>query len=448
MPLFNWKAAQRSSLWSTIRGAGVVMAIRVIGAGLAFLSQVFLARVMGTYEFGLYSYAFVLLTVLSVLAPFGTDWAVLRYIPEYSARKRWRRLEGVFRGSVVFVGVVSVAIAAVAAGLIHVFSDRIGEHYVVPLYLALASLPLFALFQIYVNFARGFGWAALAYTPQYVLRPIFLIVLVAALVLVAVPASAVAVLIASLAASALAFLWQALVFHRRKPHVAQPAKPAYHARAWLTVAFSMAMFNGFQLIATYGDVLILGNFVEPDKIGIYNAAVRTASIINFVLMAMSATATPKYAELHARNQHDELRAYVVHTARWIFWPSLAGAIVLLVAGRYILLAFGPAFVDGYPVLCVLLLSNLVLAATGNVDSLLNMTGHQKVCARIMAWSGIAFIVLNFALIPLLGMIGAAIAVCASLTLKFAWMVVIAKKRLGILALVTPSLPRLGRKATV
>src|SRR5574338_137244 len=129
----------------------------------------------------------------------------------------------------------------------------------------------------------------------------------------------------------------------------------------------MAMFNGFQLIATYGDVLILGNFVEPDKIGIYNAAVRTASIINFVLMAMSATATPKYAELHARNQHDELRAYVVHTARWIFWPSLAGAIVLLVAGRYILLAFGPAFVDGYPVLCVLLLSNLVLAATGNVD---------------------------------------------------------------------------------
>lgn len=446
MPLINWKAAQRSSLWSTIRGAGVVMAIRVIGAGLAFLSQVFLARVMGTFEFGLFSYAFVLLTVLSVLAPFGTDWAVLRFIPEYVAKKRWRRLEGVFRGSVAFVALVSVVIALVAAALIYLFSARIGEHYVVPLYLALVSLPLFALFQIYVNFARAFGWAALAYTPQYILRPAFLMVLVAVLLVVSVPPTATAVLVVSLGASALAFAAQALIFHRRKPHVARPAAPAYHGRAWLTVAFSMAMFNGFQLIATYGDVLILGNFVEPDKIGIYNAAVRTASIINFVLMAMSATATPKYAELYARNRHDELRAYVTHTARWIFWPSLAGAVVLLLAGRYILLAFGPAFVEGYPVLVILVLSNLVLAATGNVDSLLNMTGHQRVCARIMVWSGIAFIALNFALIPYLGVLGAALAVWASLTLKFAWMVVVAKKRLGILALVTPSWPRLRPKA--
>ncbi|MGE5145798.1 MAG: flippase [Candidatus Eiseniibacteriota bacterium] len=446
MPLFNWKAAQRSSLWSTIRGAGVVMAIRVMGAGLAFVSQVFLARVMGTYEFGLYSYAFVLLTVLSVLAPFGTDWAVLRFIPEYAARKRWRRLEGVIRGSIAFVAVVSIVMALAGAALIYVFSDRIGEHYVVPLYLALAGLPLFALFQIYVNFSRAFGWAALAYTPQYILRPAFLMVLVLVLIVISVKTTATAVLVASLVASALAFAWQALVLHRRKPHVAQPAAPAYHGRAWLTIAFSMAMFNGFQLIATYGDVLILGNFVEPDKIGIYNAAVRAASIINFVLMAMSATATPKYAELYARNQHDELNAYVTHTARWIFWPSLAGAVVLVLAGRYILLAFGPAFVAGYPVLLILVLSNLVLAATGNVDSLLNMTGHQRVCARIMVWSGIAFIALNFVLIPIFGVIGAALAVCLSLTLKFSWMVVVAKKRLGILAVVTPSWPRLGRKA--
>ena len=300
-----------------------------------------------------------------------------------------------------------------------------------PLYLALAGLPLFALFQIYINVSRAFGWAALAYAPQYVLRPAFLMVLVLVLIVISVKTTAISVLVASLVASALAFAWQALVLHRRKPHVTEPAKPAYHGRAWLTVAFSMAMFNGFQLITTYGDVLILGNFVEPDKIGIYNASVRAASIINFVLMAMSATATPKYAELYARNQHDELRTYVTHTARWIFWPSLAGAIVL---------------VAGYPVLLILVLSNLVLAATGNVDSLLNMTGHQRVCARIMVWSGIAFIVLNFALIPLFGVVGAALAVCLSLALKFSWMVVIAKKRLGILALVTPSWPRLGRKA--
>ena len=446
IPLFNWEVPQRSRIWGTIKDASVVMAIRIIGAGLAFLSQVFFARVMGTYEFGLYSYAFVLMTVLSVLAPFGIDLAVLRFIPEYSAKKRWRRLEGIFRASVAFVGVVAVAIALVAAALIHMFSDRIGEHYVVPLYLALASLPLFALLQMYMNFARAFGWAALAYTPHFILRPSFLIVLVIGLVVISVPPTANAVLVASLAASALACAYQAITFHRRKPHVIQPATPAYHGRAWLTVAFSMAMFSGFELITMYGDVLILGDFVEPDKIGIYNAAVRTAGIVNFVLIAVSAMATPKYAELYAKHQHDELRSYVIHTARWIFWPSLLSGILLILGGKYILLAFGPAFVDGYPVLVILVLSNLGVAATGNVDSLLIMTGQQRVCARVVIWTALAFIALNFTLIPLLGVIGAALAVWASLTFKFAWLVIIAKQRLGILALISLSWPRLRRRA--
>jgi O-antigen/teichoic acid export membrane protein len=446
MPLFNWKAAQNSSVWGTIKGAGVVMAIRIIGAGLAFLSQVFLARVMGAYEFGLYIYAFMLLTVFSVLVPFGTDLAVLRFIPEYFVKKRWRRLEGVFRASIAFVGVMAVAIALVAAALIHVFSDRIGEHYVAPLYMVLVSLPLFALPQIYMNFARTFDWTALAYTPNFILRPALLIILVIGLVVVNVPPTATAVLVASLAASALAFAYQAITVHSRKPHVTQPAAPAYHVRAWLTVAFSMAMINGFELITTYGDVLILGNFVEPDKIGIYNAAVRTAGIINIVLMAVSATATPKYAELYAKHQHDELRSYVFDTARWIFWPSLLGGILLILGGKYILLAFGPAFIDGYPVLVILVLSNLGLAAAGNVDSLLIMTGQQRVCARVMVWTALAFIALNFTLIPLLGVIGAALAVWASLTFKFAWLVIVAKQRLAILALVTLSWPRLRPRA--
>jgi O-antigen/teichoic acid export membrane protein len=240
--------------------------------------------------------------------------------------------------------------------------------------------------------------------------------------------------------------YQAITFHRRKSHVIQPAMPAYHGRAWLTVAFSMAMFNGFELITTYGDVLILGNFVEPDKIGIYNAAIRTAGIINFVLIAVSATATPKYAELYAKHQHNELRSYVSHTARWIFWPSLLGGILLILGGKYILLAFGPAFVDGYPVLVILVLSNLGMAATGNVDSLLIMTGQQRVCACVVVWTALAFIALNFTLIPLLGVIGAALAVWASLTFKFAWLVIIAKQRLGILALITLSWSRLRRRA--
>ena len=446
MALLSWKIVQRGNVWNAVRGAGVVMGIRVVGAGLTFLSQVFLARVMGTFEFGIYSYAFVLLTVLSVLAPFGVDWAILRFIPEYNTQKQWGGLAGITRAAIGIVAGIAAVIALVAAGAVYLFSDRIGQHYVIPLYIALASLPLFALFQVYVSFARAFGWAALAYAPQFVLRPVLLIALVATVVVVGAAPTATAVLLASLAAAALAFAVHAGLFHRSKSAVAETAPPVYYGRHWLSVSFPMAMFTAFQLITVYGDVLILGNFVEPDKIGIYNAAVRTASMINFVLMAVSATTTPKYAELFAQHKHDELRGYVAQILHWVFWPSLAAGLVIVLGGKLILSAFGPAFVEGFPVLVLLVLSYLTLAAVGNVDSLLSMTGHQRACARVMIWTAVVFVVLNFALVPFFGVLGAAISVWSASIVKSAWLVVIAKKRLGILALVTPPKLRLGRRA--
>ena len=75
------------------RGALLAFAIRVCSAGLAFGSQILLARWMGIYEFGIFTYCVVLMSVLAVLTSFGLPSSSVRFLsrPGFSVRAAGRR---------------------------------------------------------------------------------------------------------------------------------------------------------------------------------------------------------------------------------------------------------------------------------------------------------------------------------------------------------------------
>ena len=60
------------------RMALTVFAIRVLGAVLAYVMQVILARLMGGHEYGIYVVVWTLVVVLGIFAPLGFSSSVLR----------------------------------------------------------------------------------------------------------------------------------------------------------------------------------------------------------------------------------------------------------------------------------------------------------------------------------------------------------------------------------
>ena len=58
-------------LAQVVRGAGLVMGIRIAGAAIALLSQVLLARWMGAFEYGIFAYVWVWVIILGIIAPMG-----------------------------------------------------------------------------------------------------------------------------------------------------------------------------------------------------------------------------------------------------------------------------------------------------------------------------------------------------------------------------------------
>ncbi|HET7413132.1 MAG TPA: oligosaccharide flippase family protein, partial [Pararhizobium sp.] len=59
--------------------------IRVASAVIALLSQVVLARFLGTFEYGIYVFVWTLALIVGRLACLGFDSAVIRFLPQYRA---------------------------------------------------------------------------------------------------------------------------------------------------------------------------------------------------------------------------------------------------------------------------------------------------------------------------------------------------------------------------
>src|SRR4029078_2276340 len=136
--------------------------------------QIFLARWMGAFEFGVFSYSWVWITVLGSLVSAGFAASVVRFLPECRELGKWDLLRGFLRTG----RFVAVGLGAVAAGLIvlivHGWTSLLDPVYVLPLSLALLSLPAYGLTDFQDGVGRAQGWIDLALIPPYIWRPIFL----------------------------------------------------------------------------------------------------------------------------------------------------------------------------------------------------------------------------------------------------------------------------------
>jgi len=159
--------------------------------------------------------------------------------------------------------------------------------------------------------------------------------------------------------------------------------------------------------------------------------VKTLALVSFIHYAMSATTAHRFTEYHAAGDHKRLAAYVAYSIKWTFWPSLAATVVLLAMGKPLLWLFGPQFVDGYGMMFVAAIGLVVRAAIGPVERLLNMVGHQNICALAYALSFALNFGLCAALIPRFGGYGAAAATSTALTFETVLLFWIVRRRLGL-----------------
>jgi O-antigen/teichoic acid export membrane protein len=160
--------------------------------------------------------------------------------------------------------------------------------------------------------------------------------------------------------------------------------------------------------------LMLGVWAGTADVSRYAVAWRTAMLVSFAPLAISTIVQPKFAELYARGDMQALAA-TTHRAVWLMVACSAPVLLIFVAmPERILSIFGSDFPDGAAILQILAVGQFINIALGSVGILLVMSGQEKQFRNVLVVSVCVALLLNVALIPAYGAIGAAIAEASAL----------------------------------
>jgi len=415
----------------TQRLAGTVFLIRVFSAALAFGSQVLFARWMGSFEFGIYVYVWTWVMLIGAALDLGLGSAAQRFIPEYRERQALAHLRGFLAGSRWFVLAMSIVFAFIGALIVHLLRPFLNDYTVIPLYLACASLPAFALAKAQDGISRSYDWVGLALGPTFIVRQLVLIAMMAAAYGAGLPMDAItATTVAGLSMWVTTF-GQMLVLNRRLKQRTATGARTYDFKTWLATALPILLVEGFYLLLAYTDILVLEQFRSPDEVAIYYAAVKTLALVSFVHFSIAATTAHRFSEYHVTGDREGLARFLARSIRWTFWPSLIATVVLLALGKPMLWLFGSQFTSGYYLMFILAAGLLARAAVGPIERLLNMLGEQRACALVY---GVAFALnlgLCFLLIPFFGATGAAVATALAIIVESLMLFFATRWRLGL-----------------
>ncbi|MEO0635448.1 MAG: polysaccharide biosynthesis C-terminal domain-containing protein [Pseudomonadota bacterium] len=415
---------------ASLRMAGFAFSIRVASAAIGFFSQIVLARVLGAFEYGIFSLVFVASLLGGGLACLGMQTAALKFVATYRASGDLEGLRGILFASRLMALVFASAAALLGGVVIWFAQDLVESFYLTPFVLALALLPLIALSEVQDMLGRAFDSPDAAFLPTFIVRPALLLGLMILAVTSGFGATAITALVCGLLAVFLGVVWQAMQLAGPISRAAPKGARRIELRNWMAVALPIFLVGGFFNLLTNVDVLILGYFVAPDQVAIYFAAAKILALVHFVPFAIKAAVQHRFAALHQSGDQAGLAAFARDAVRWGFGPTAVLALFIGLCAPLILRLFGPGFDEAAPLVWVLIAGLVCRSAVGPAESLLTMVGQERICAIAYAFTLAVNVTLNILLIPRFGLWGAAVATATAMVVEAIVLWVVARRRLG------------------
>lgn len=427
-----------------MRGASMAFVVRVGGLVLAFLTHVLLIRWMSLEDYGIFAVVQAWATTIGLFTAVGLPGAALRFLPAYEADGDAAAARGFVVASrllTLAVGVVA-AVAAVAVAIALGRADRLS--YGVVFALGMALVPLRGLESLQSEMIRASRRMVLAFGPSMVIHPSVLLIAAGGLRAWRGSLDSLTVVIAAILANGVSVVVQEIALRASLPAAVRHTKPVYHLRGWLDVALPMALTSGFQLMWARVDTIMLGVMAGPAATGAYNMVSKIARLVRLFLMAVNSMVAPMISPLFESKRKAELQRLLERASHAAFWPALALSVGLMVFGGTLLGWIRPELASSSAALGILVLGQLVSAATGPVGYLLGLTGHQRLNMNVFGVISIANAVLNALLIPSWGVDGAAFATSVTMIAWNVWLGYLVVAKLDLYSVVFGS--RLARLA--
>ncbi len=389
----------------------------LFGAGLAFLTQVILARNFSLSEYGIFSSAFALVALLIPLAGFGISkyWLKVFGLEGWSAN-RWMIPSFYFISLTVLLSTLSLCAWAIFGLHDEIMTNIL---FILSLYLIgqtsieLVSSKLqleeeytkLALWQFFPHFGRFLG----------VLLLLFVFKNNVTIVSIAIVYAIIAIVLCLIAFVQLKIMLESrlnLKGHGLKDDDTNRESPS--VLAVLSNVWPFGLAGIFHMIYFQSDIVLTKYITGAEAAGIYNVAfIIIVAVYLFPNVIYQKFLLPKF---HRWAHHDRDKFYKIYK-KGNFIMLIAGMLFMIgvfgLADFMLSFLFGPKYEGSIAILHILAIAIPIHFVATSVGATLVTSDHMKRKVYYMGFVAIVNIVLNLVLIPKYGANGAAIATVSS-----------------------------------
>jgi O-antigen/teichoic acid export membrane protein len=414
------------------RGAGILLLNGFVLYAIRFIYRIITSRYLGPEDYGLLSLGVMVAGMFAFLSPIGTNTGITKFVAHYNGLKDKERI----KGTIISVLKISFIISIIASMILILFSSSIA----VNIFHNISFKPILIVFAISIPFwtlIQIVGKTLIAFKkPEYMVisstfgRELSLLLIVGSIILFGgtLIHISIAFIIALIIGVVIGFfLLEKKVF----PLIRGKIKYVTQYKELISFSFPLFLSTFFINIMSWIDTFFLGYFTNLTSVGIYNVALPLASSIVLFLGSFSKMFFPIISEIHAKKSEEDVSKIFIVIARWIFMLSFPIFIFFILFPKSIInLFFGHAYLEGHMALVILVIGYFVQVITGPSIEVLKTYEKVKIIFYINTSVAIMNVVLNIVLIPIYGMLGAAISTSLALVVRELFIVYHVKRLIG------------------
>jgi len=399
------------------KGAIIVFLGMFFGRALTYLYVALVAR-LGSTEYGLLSLGFAFVSFLSIFSILGLRTGVIRYVSFYKGKNNQKKIKGTIYSSLK----ISLPVSLVLMILLFVFAEKISllvfhnPDLTIVLRIFSLAIPFLSLSSIFIGGIIGFQKIKYQVLSKEIIENIVKLILTFVLIYIGFGlfGAIIGYVIAIMGTAIFSFYFlQKKVF----PFFKTKLKPVLITKELFYYSFPLTFVGVLALIIKWTDVLMIGYYRTTSDVGIYNVALPTANLLVLVPTALMVLFMPIITELYSKRKLKDILLLSKVISKWIFFVNLPIFLLIFLFSKQILnLMFGFEYTQASGVLLILIFGYMIFSLSHIYGAILNTIKKTKIVFYISLIVTIVNVILNYTLIPKIGMFGGAIATSSSLIL--------------------------------
>lgn len=417
-----------------IKGGGASFIFRVLSLIFGFVFNWMVAHFYGADSLGFLISSISVLTLVALIPQFGLDTAFLRFVSEYNTKNQPKTISLILTKSLSVMLPIGIIVTVIFYFSSNFIAASILKKPYLAVHLRYISIGIIPM-AVYFLFSEGLRGLKKIKEHTIVQNPsrffISMLFILFAIYVLNDKVNPSLIFSVSIIFTMLLSIYYWHKFFTSKNEIEKHGEltnVSYSEIFKLSVPLLLASSTTFMV--SWTDTIILTIYRSDEEVAIYNTAMKFSTFVKLNLMAINSIAAPKFVELFSTKDFTALEKVAKQATKLVFWTSVPVTLVLLIFPSEILGIYGEVFKSGSGSMIILLVAQFIGVTCGSVGYFLQMTGSQHIFQNIILGTTVLNILLNFLLIPLYGMQGAAVAAFFTIVLQNLISVYLIKRKYG------------------